>query len=183
MKIILVRHGESEHNAGIVEGHNSSLSKKGKLQSKKLGERLKKQKIKIDKIYTSELIRSKQTAEIISKIIHVPIKKSFESLNEYDPKNLKNKLRLLLNRRLKRLKKFLKEISREKEKEKTIMVVAHGITNRIIIGYLLDLPLKKQLLRFRHANTSIGILSWSKEFKNWHITSLNDISHLQENLK
>ena len=69
MKIILVRHGESEHNAKITLSRDSKLTKKGEIQAKHLGEKIKNKKIKIDAIYTSNLIRSKKTAEIISKII------------------------------------------------------------------------------------------------------------------
>ena len=54
------------------------LTEKGRIQAKYLGNRLKKQSI--SEIYTSNLERSKQTAEIISKIIKVPIKENFEEL-------------------------------------------------------------------------------------------------------
>jgi len=90
MKIVLVRHGESGHNARMNDNKNSSLTKKGKIQAELLGKRLKREKIKIDKIYTSNLIRSKQTAEIVSKIIKIPISKSFEEFSEYPSANLKN---------------------------------------------------------------------------------------------
>lgn len=183
MKIILVRHGESEHNAKISTSADSQLTKKGRTQAEHLGKKLKKEKIKIDIIYTSNLVRSKQTGEIISKIINVQIKENFEGLNEYDSKTLRNRFRILFNQRIKTLKKFLSEIEKNKEKEKTILIVAHGITNRIIIGYLLQIPLKKQLLRFRQENTGLSLLLWNMDFKNWQLNSMNDISHLPKKLK
>src|SRR3989344_209183 len=133
MKIILIRHGESEHNAKITLSRDSKLTKKGEIQAKHLGEKIKNKKIKIDKIYTSNLIRSKQTAEIISKIVKVPIKKNFEELNEYPSVNLKSFFVRLLNMRLVKLKRLLAEITKNRRKDKTILVVAHGITNRIIM--------------------------------------------------
>ena len=179
MKIILIRHGESEHNAGITNGKDTCLTKNGILQTKKLGDYLKKQNIKFDEIYTSNLIRSKQTGEIISKIIKVPIKKSYEEFNEYESKELKNRLRRILHRRLTNLKKLLKVISKEKNKDKNIIIVAHGITNRIIIGLLLNIPLKRQLLGFRQNNVGVSELIWEEEHKNWQLELLNDTSHLK----
>ena len=52
MRIIFVRHGESEHNAKLTDVEDSDLTKKGKEQAKHLGESLKKQKISA--IYTKK---------------------------------------------------------------------------------------------------------------------------------
>jgi len=183
MKIILVRHGESERNAKVSAGRDTPLTKKGKLQAELLGKKLKKEKIKIDKIYTSNLIRSRETAKIISEEIKVPVKTGFKGLNEYGVKSLKNRLRTLFNLRVRKLKKFLEEITKNKEKDKTIMVVAHGVTNRMIIGILLGMPLKKQLLQIWQHNAAISILTWNKKFKNWGLEFSNDRSHLPEKMK
>src|SRR3989344_2461076 len=182
MKIILVRHGESEHNAKITLSRDSKLTKKGEIQAKHLGEKLKNKKIKIDAIYTSNLIRSKKTAEIISKIIKVPIKKSFDEFNEYHAYHVKSKLIGLLSPRLRALKKLLREISKDREKDKTILIVAHGRTNRIIIAYLLQIPLGKYLLYLSQHNTGFSVLHWSKTFKNWRLQSMNDFTHLPRRL-
>ena len=183
MKIILVRHGESESNAGINEKKDCQLTKNGERQAELLGKKLKKEKVKIDTIYTSSMIRSKKTGEIISKIINIPIKENFEGLSEYPSQHLKSKLKILFNLRLRRLKKFLKEITKNREKDKTIMIVAHGITNRIIIGYFLQIPLKRQLLRLQQKNTALNILDWNQDFKNWQLNQMNDISHLKDKFK
>lgn len=180
MKIIFVRHGESKSNAGLTEDEDSPLTRKGKMQAKYLANSLKKENISI--IYTSNLLRAKQTGEIISKIIKVPIKASVEELNEYLGRHLRSLLELLFNRRLKRLKKFLKKISKDKGKNKTILIVAHAITNRIIMGYLLEIPLKKQLLFFRQHNTAMNSIYWSKFYGNWHMEHMNNLSHLPERL-
>jgi len=183
MKILLARHGESEHNAKLTEDKDSVLTKRGRMHAAYLGKKLKKEKIKIDKIYTSGLIRSKQTAEIISRIIKVPIKYSFGELNEYGSKNLKFAVIRLFNLRLMRLKKVLKGISKDKEKDKTILIVAHGMTNRIIVWHLLQIPLGKHLLRFMQNNTGLNLLYWNKYHKNWSLESMNDLSHLPEKLR
>src|SRR3989344_6347229 len=178
MKIILVRHGESEHNSGKTASKNSLLSRKGKIQAEHLGKRLKKEKIKVDKIYTSTLERSIHTAKIISKIIKVPITKSFDELNEYPSANLRSKIKIFFNSRIKKLRNLLNNIAKNREKDKTILIVAHGVTNRIIIGHLLGILLGKQLLQFWQHNVAISILAWNKYFKNWDLESMNDFTHL-----
>ena len=186
MKIILVRHGESEHNTKITvsrdSNRDSKLTKKGEIQAKHLGEKLKKEKIKIDTIYTSNLIRSKHTAEIISKIIKVPISKSFDEFNEYHSYHITSKFVRLMSPRLRALKKLLMEISKDKEKDKTILIVAHGRTNRIIIAYLLQIPLGKYLLRLAQHNTGFSVLYWNKTFQNWGLKFMNDFTHLPRRL-
>lgn len=181
MKIIFIRHGESMKNAKLSKDKNSCLTPLGRLQAENLGKKMKKEKISA--IYTSNLERAKETGEIISKIINIPIKNIFEELNEYPSKNIRSNIRRLLDMRMKKLKKLLKRISKEKEEDKTILIVAHGITNKIIISYLVQIPLRRQILRFKQHNTCINCVSWNKDFKNWNLDCLNDISHLSKKLK
>ncbi len=183
MKILIVRHGESERNAKINENLDLGLTKKGGEQAKYLGRTLKKQKIDIDYIYTSNLKRSKETAEIISKIMEVPIEKNFGELNEYPGEYLRRRFKNLFNKRLKKLKKLLKEIIKDRQEEKTILIVAHGITNKIIMGYLMEFPLRKNLLRFSQNNTGLSVLEWKEKYQNWGLRFLNDINHLPKDLK
>lgn len=65
-KIYLVRHGETKANSEkIVSGHfDSPLSEMGQKQAKKRAEHLKS--VKFDAIFSSDLIRAKNTAELIS---------------------------------------------------------------------------------------------------------------------
>ncbi len=185
MNIIFVRHGESAHNAKISEEGNSSLTEKGRKQAELLGKRLRK--YKISTIYTSNLLRAKETGEIISKILKIPVKENLEELDEYSSNHLRSVLRALIrrktSRRLKRLKRFLNKISEKREEEKTILIIAHGVTNRIIMGYLSQIPLRKQLLRFSQENTCLNVLKWKKEYNNWNINCINDIEHLPIKLR
>ncbi|MDD5699909.1 MAG: histidine phosphatase family protein [Candidatus Nanoarchaeia archaeon] len=185
MNIIFVRHGESEDNAGVIKGEDTILTKRGKEQAKALGNRLKKYNIAT--IYTSRLRRAKQTGEIISKILKVPIKENLEELDEYPHKHLRSRLLFLfdikLRKRIKRLKRFLDGISKEREEDKTILVIAHGITNKIIMSHLVQIPWRKQMLRFNQDNTGVNMLTWKKEYKNWSVRYINDIEHLPINLR
>lgn len=67
MKLIIVRHGETEENASeIIQGHSlGKLSKKGIEQSKKLALRLKGEKI--DMIFSSDLERAKDTIKEVAR--------------------------------------------------------------------------------------------------------------------
>ncbi len=70
ISLLIARHGESEANTRFVfEGHSnsSSLTEQGREQAKKLGKSLKGRKI--DKIFCSDLHRSRETAEIVAQII------------------------------------------------------------------------------------------------------------------
>jgi 2,3-bisphosphoglycerate-dependent phosphoglycerate mutase len=68
-KLILVRHGQSEYNAkdlwtGWVD---SPLTELGKIEAQKAGEEIKD--LKIDVVFVSDLIRSKQTWEEMAKVL------------------------------------------------------------------------------------------------------------------
>ena len=67
MRIILVRHGETEDNKKrIIQGHlPGKLSDKGIEQARKVANRLKNEKV--DYIFSSDLDRAKSTAEEIAK--------------------------------------------------------------------------------------------------------------------
>lgn len=62
----IARHGETEWNVKkIILGHGDSpLTEKGEKQAKLLGEKIKH--IRFDKVYSSDLLRAKRTAEIIT---------------------------------------------------------------------------------------------------------------------
>lgn len=64
--IYLVRHGESEWNVrGLIQGQSdSALTQKGEAQALKLAKELKA--IKFDAVFSSDLMRAKNTADIIA---------------------------------------------------------------------------------------------------------------------
>ncbi|MDD5068397.1 MAG: histidine phosphatase family protein [Candidatus Pacebacteria bacterium] len=68
MKIYFVRHGEDvADKARLCQGPNDPLTETGKKQAQSVGKRLKK--IPIDRIFSSTYVRTKETAEIIAKVI------------------------------------------------------------------------------------------------------------------
>ena len=87
--IYLVRHGESQANVNVVFAgprHNSPLTKKGREQAHAEGERLLREGIIIDRIFTSSADRAVQTAEIIAAVIGIDQDqiKHDKRLSEYD---------------------------------------------------------------------------------------------------
>lgn len=87
--IYFVRHGESEANQkGVFAGQkeDSVLTEKGREQAHATAQEIKKENLKIDKIISSPLKRTKETAEIIAKEIGFDVSKiSFDDrIIEYD---------------------------------------------------------------------------------------------------
>ncbi len=80
MVIYFVRHGESEGNKnGLHQGPDVPLSQEGIRQAQVLAERLTKHSIDI--IYASPMVRTKQTSEIISDRLKIPVE-LWENLRE-----------------------------------------------------------------------------------------------------
>lgn len=119
MIIYFVRHGESEGNKkGLHQGPEVPLSEEGIKQGQVLAERLKKHRI--DVVYSSSMIRAKQTAEIISGKLKIPVE-LWENLKEIrNPSEIWGKLaedkRILEIKELAR-KKFLKGDGRYSDEE------------------------------------------------------------------
>ncbi len=72
-KIVVIRHGETDWNIeGRYQGQaDPPLNSKGILQAKKLAQDLQNSGLEI--LYTSPLLRAKQTAQILSDKLGIPI--------------------------------------------------------------------------------------------------------------
>ena len=64
-RIYMTRHGETVWNAeGRIQGHTDiDLSPRGRTQAQALGQRL--EDVDFDAVYSSDLIRARETADII----------------------------------------------------------------------------------------------------------------------
>jgi broad specificity phosphatase PhoE len=71
MEITLVRHGQSEHNAGLTEFLDSPLTPIGQLQAERTGEKLKDSGI--TKGFASPLLRTLQTMAAIARYGNFPV--------------------------------------------------------------------------------------------------------------
>ncbi|MGO8949818.1 MAG: alpha-ribazole phosphatase [Ktedonobacterales bacterium] len=73
MRLLIVRHGATDHNvqARYTGQSDVSLSSLGELQAEALGRRLAAEKV--DAIISSDLTRARSTAEVIVRYNHLPI--------------------------------------------------------------------------------------------------------------
>jgi len=71
LEIYIARHGQNVDNqSGILNGRRDlPLTDIGRLRAKQLGQGISEAGIKIDKIYSSPLIRALETAKIVSTIV------------------------------------------------------------------------------------------------------------------
>ena len=85
MKLVFVRHGESEANAeGRLQGHAEfKLSEEGRTQSQRLSERFQKKDFRPTHIYSSPQQRAAETARIVAASWPVPIV-HWDELKEFD---------------------------------------------------------------------------------------------------
>ena len=160
MKIVLVRHGETESNyKGICQGiSNVLLNDTGRRQSQKLREEIKDKKF--DVCYTSPLVRAVETAMILigDKVQMIPDKRLIDrNLGE-----LEGKSRELYDANkywdyelncsdmgiepvqdiFKRCNEFLEYVL-EKHAGQEVLIVAHAATIRAIRHILLKSSLSK----------------------------------------
>jgi broad specificity phosphatase PhoE len=198
MKLIIVRHGETiENKKGIIMGHlPGKLSETGIEQAKKLGLRLKDEKI--DYIYSSDLARAKDTAEEIIKFHpNIPIKFVQElreknlgelqgkskkelgmtgekwSLVSANPKNGEN-----IEELFQRARNFVDNILNTHPKKNILFVCHNGIKKAlvcVIVGKeAKDIP---SIENFKNTSVSIFEIDGDKKHK---IHLLNCANHLEK---
>jgi broad specificity phosphatase PhoE len=72
--LLLCRHGQSEWNQqGLIQGQSpeaGGLTARGRWEAQQLGERL--QALGVDALYTSDLLRAQQTAQIVGTALGLP---------------------------------------------------------------------------------------------------------------
>ena len=198
MKLILVRHGESEANAkDIFQGQNidSELSEKGKQQAKKIAERLKNENI--EAIYSSGLKRAKQTADELANLQNLKVifderlgefnagtLNSIKEIGEYFEKQIKEKGCEFFDvktpngeskrEHVNRIKSFLKDIL--KKHTGNVILVSSGGTNKLLLGIINHIPLEESY-KLEQDNACINIIETNG--KNHEIIITNDTSHLK----
>ncbi len=196
MRLIIVRHGETHHNRKRrIQGHlDSKLSARGVSQAKKLAFRLRNEKI--DAAFCSDLSRAQRTAREIMKFHKgVPLivakelrEKSygiFEGMHEIEFRKIRGEKgipRHLFRPRggesfrdvKTRVSLFLDAV-RKKYKNRTVLIVAHGGANRVLLGILMKKQLK-EAVELEQKNACVNIA----EIKGGKITMhrVNCTKHL-----
>ena len=156
MKVYVIRHGETIENANncLVGRINSSLTKKGIEQAKKLSTFFENKKI--DLIISSPLDRCKQTAQLISNKIPIIYSndllgrdhgeftgKPRDSINfdEYwnYNKNIKYEKAESVKDLYNRVAKLIEDI-KQKYNDKNIIIVTHSGIIRVLYYYFKGIP-------------------------------------------
>ena len=198
IKIYLIRHGRQ--NTTLCNA-DVELSPEGRKQAELLGARLKN--YGIDAVYSSNLIRAMQTAEIINRELKLPVEIregireiSFGAMeghsDEYNEEHFhefkleQKKLTedipypegengtAVYNRAM----PVIKEIAGSEKKN--IAVVAHGGTIRALLAALIG---RSQAERFLFAvsleNTGITQLAYDPDSDRYYLERFNDYAHLE----
>ena len=151
MKIILVRHGQTEENfEGLICGlKNEMMNDTGRRQCQRLKEKLKD--IKFDFCYMSPLIRCVETAIILvgDRVETAPDKRLIDrdmkelvgrerdSINEDEYWTIEDKDVESVDDMFNRCRDFLDYIS-SKHKDESIIIVTHGAIYRVLRHIILN---------------------------------------------
>lgn len=157
MKLILLRHAKTKENEKrIAQGQlPGNISKKGLRQAKRVAKKI--EKLDIDKIYSSDLRRAKETAsEIKNKKINYTKELRERNFGIFQGKKYPKSWNKFVWQKgflkenkgegneefLNRMKKFLEKIQK-KEKEKTILIITHKRVIQAIISIIKNIPTKE----------------------------------------
>jgi broad specificity phosphatase PhoE len=201
MKLILIRHGETEWNKQRrIQGCRSDtrLSPKGLEQADRLAAALRKERI--DAICASPMKRASETAQIMAEVCKLPVH-VFNELREIDAGELDGLFERDLTgpyetawkefrngnastplpggeslQDLQKRTSWAVDRMLEKHIDGTVVVVAHLLANLVVVCQVLGINLS-QLARLRQAPASITIMELTTQGNS--LLLLNDTCHLQ----
>jgi len=189
MRLIIVRHGETEENKkGILQGHlPGKLTDLGLEQAKKLALTLKNEKISA--IYSSDLARASDTAKEIAKYHHNAQFYFSQELREKDQGSLTGKLMSEIDwskprdtekkeKMIERARKILQE-TYKKHKGQTIVFVSHGGLILILTSLIIEKPLE-DVKKMGHPDNGTFSIFELKENANHEIVIINSNKHLHD---
>ena len=181
MYLYLVRHGQTNDNfKSIVQGRiDNPLNDIGRSQAKETGLKLKKLNIKFDAIYSSPLIRAKESAEIINKELNIGsvevcfdlIEREFGNLEGLDVSYMRKicndpsfkKVGFETDEEIiNRVKNCIPKLAENKE---NILIVCHSHTIKALLSYIdntkynFDYPLlNAQVVKIEYKNDKYEVL-------------------------
>jgi broad specificity phosphatase PhoE len=196
MRLIIVRHGETEENlTGVPQGHmQNPLNDNGIQQARKVAERLKAEKM--DVIYSSDLKRARMTTEEIIKYHpNVPLhfvkelreinygiftgdkeglnkarEESDLSKHEYKPPEGESYKEMN-----ERAVAFLEEL-KKRHMGQTVLLVTHGGIKRVVTGRLMGMSME-EYKKADLGNTAISIINFTD--KGHEVMLYNCTKHLE----
>lgn len=205
MNLLLMRHGQTEWNHTMrTQGRTDiPLDETGRLQAAFAAERLRN--AHLDAVYTSPLLRARQTAEAVASRHGLPIipnpllverdfgiweGEEFSALVNrypdavrlwredpvaYTPENAES-----LTDVLARCTAFLKELCARHADEETVLVVGHSIPLRLIVAHLIGLA-PRYIHSLRMDNAAYTELALREKYNTLMV--LNDTGHLEQLVK
>ncbi len=175
LQLYLIRHAESMGNIETEEEFdavNPPLTANGKRQAEALGRRFEENKP--DVLYSSPLMRARQTAEelkteitVLNELAEKDVfieKDGFSVAHESDEDCAKRAERII-------------EMLKEKHSGKSVAVVSHGE----FIQFLIRAAFGLEGIKFCVYNTSVTKINFRYPPKENKLALQNDISHLSEN--
>ncbi len=200
MLIYIIRHGETYGNLNGDGFSETDLTPNGRLQIAFLGKRFKD--IKLDKIYTSPLIRAVKTAnavrsfhqntpiDIDSLLLEKGTDPDYAGLPDNELLKICPQGNILPRKALgeedstaayNRAVEFIEKVKEDNDFNSTIAVVAHGTFNSYLVLAALGFPYKENF-NFSHLNTGVTLVQYLYEDNALKIKLkfLNDTSHLDE---
>lgn len=200
MNIYLIRHGRQNSRLCNVD---VELAKEGREQADLLGKRL--EKYDIEAVYSSQLIRAKETADIINSHLNKPRfiderwqEADFGGMTGLSNEEMKEKYGDYLENRAKMIEdmpypdggencRMVFERSFEalkdliKEPYKNVCVVTHGGVLRALITGIIGADYKNWLTIGRQIeNCSISHILYDEKMGTFHIERLNDFAHFED---
>ncbi len=203
--IVVVSHAQSQHHVDKVVGgwHDTGLTDFGKNQAQLTADRIKEILPTHDiKIYSSDLKRAYETAEVISAAIEVPVASS-EALREISygkaegqpqawlderfipPPKTGNRMDHLVCEGAESRRSFAERIYRVMDEIYSTdfssnIVISHGFALTFIISWWIGLPKEKaDYVNFASSPAGITFLSEDDWLHNRSVKYLNNIDHLQ----
>jgi probable phosphoglycerate mutase len=201
MRLFVVRHGETEWNKEeIFRGRaDIPLNEKGRTQAERAANYLRR--FRIESIYTSPLLRAKETASIIEgktnaklyitdefidmdfgiweglslKEVQEKYPEEFEVWKKH-PEKWKMGGETLQDVR-RRVREGLRILTKEQKKKDGVVIVTHRVICKMISMVILGIS-NKGFWRIKFDPASISIFDY--DGRNYSATLLNGISHVDE---
>lgn len=184
MNLYLTRHGETDWNlASRIQGKTDiPLNERGRQQAAELSCALKEKEIRFDKIYTSRLLRAKETAEIVAESLQLPLSE-LDGIEEMDlgewegytwkqvKESFDEEYRIWHdNRRYRKtpggesyeelLERILPALGKVAEEEGgNALIVTHSAVIMTLLSYLHEKPFEDMAKNFKTKNAELVVLT------------------------
>lgn len=202
IRLFLIRHGETAWNVlGKYQGQSDvALSENGIEQAERLAANFPADTL--DRVYTSDLIRAAETAQMVAGRFGIPVKKcrdfreidfgdwegrTYKEIASRWPEAMANFFRhpdilkipngeTFQELQIRAMKALTHILSDKENEEKNVAVFAHGAIIRTMLAGVLGMPLAN-LWRIRQSNTAVNSIRCDDGFPM--IELLNSTCHLE----